>query len=237
MFKHLTSIFAVLAISGCVATSDQSEDSAQHLQQVNNKLDSMEKNLTTQIDAQCQQDNQALVDELVVALEAQKVDQKAPEKEIVYVENCSEESKDDAEVTSDKMIVGGIESVFFTKEKLKYSARIDTGAVTSSLGVYNEKRFERDGKKWVRFSLNKDENAHMYEYPIDRIIRIIQQTSSDVNRRPVIKMRFKLGDKDFSADFSLADRDHLEYQVLLGREFLQDIAMVDVSAKFLQGGE
>ncbi|MDN3653747.1 ATP-dependent zinc protease [Thalassotalea ponticola] len=223
-------------------TSEPHPKTVEQINTLQNSLQRVETNLSTAITSNCQQDNNALLEDFMTRLEQQQ--QPSP-KEIVYVERCTAEQQTQAAASSNpatannsgKFTVGAVESVYFSKEKLRFDARIDTGAVTSSLGVYNETRFERDGDKWVRFQLEDKEDALTYEYPVERIIRIIQQTSSSADRRPVIKMRFKLGQEKYRAEFSLADRDHLDYQVLIGREFLTDIAVVDVSAKYLQGGE
>ena len=43
-----------------------------------------------------------------------------------------------------------------------------------------------------------------------------------------------LGDVEDVFEFTLADRSHLDYEMLLGRNFLTDVALVDVSRKFIQ---
>jgi hypothetical protein len=56
--------------------------------------------------------------------------------------------------------------------------------------------------------------------------------------RIVIKTNISVGGKEYLGQtFNLADRSHLKFQVLVGRNFLRDIAVVDVSGKYLLGGE
>jgi hypothetical protein len=43
----------------------------------------------------------------------------------------------------------------------------------------------------------------------------------------------KLGSIHEKAQFTLADRSQMSHPVLLGREFIRDIAMVDVSKKYI----
>ncbi|WP_371186858.1 ATP-dependent zinc protease [Thalassotalea maritima] len=247
MFKYLSCALTSVLLSACLATNPP-VDHSQQLNSMNNHLNEMEQNLVDHISRYCEQDEQQLVSDIVNAVKAAqpKPDSVTPKPTIktktVYVERCSNQHSSvtgdtqTSEVYADKIMLGEIENVHLSKEQLTFSARIDTGAVTSSIGVYSKVRFERDGKKWIRFTLEEGEQAPVYEYPLERTIRIVQQSSTDVSRRPVIKLRFRIGSKDYSAEFSLADRAHLEYQVLIGREFLRDIAVVDVSSKYLQGG-
>ena len=132
-----------------------------------------------------------------------------------------------------KLIVGAVERIRLSKEKITLDARIDTGAENSSIGAFNIKRFERDGKKWVRFSVIDSDSAPVYEYPIYDKVRI-KQGESLTERRIEIRMDVVIGGKKFKRQiFNLADRSYLEYQLLIGRSFLIDIAVVDVSRKYI----
>ncbi|MEQ8689482.1 MAG: RimK/LysX family protein, partial [Pseudomonadales bacterium] len=94
--------------------------------------------------------------------------------------------------------------------------------------------FERDGEDWVRFDLiDKDTNVSI-ELPVERYVRVIQQSDKEGTRRPVVRMRIMLGNVKDSFDFTLADRSHLEQNMILGRNFLTDIAIVDVGRQYVQ---
>lgn len=238
MFKNMMLVASIVLLSGCIATDKGEDKSAAQFEKVNTNLSNLEQSLASTIQDSCQQDNEQLANQVAAAVAANTITEKVePEKEIVYVEVCSTKEDDVIVSKTEKFVIGEVENVTLVKEKLNFNARIDTGAVTSSLGVFNETRFERDGEKWIRFTLDKEKDAKKYEYPIARIIRIIQQTSTDTSKRPIIKMRFQIGGKTYTSEFSLADRSHLEYQVLIGREFIKDRALVDVSSKFLLGGD
>lgn len=228
------SLVVLIVLSGCAASPNSAEQSRTQLEQVNSNIANLEKSITEQISIHCQQDNQELGKQLAIAISEQQSRDKgdATEAEVVYIERCSIKDKK-TNINTNKLVIGGVETVFLSKEKLSVEARVDTGAVTSSIGVYNETAFERDGENWIRFNLDNSTDAKTYEYPVIRIIRIIQQTSTETNRRPVIKLKFMLGGKSYTSEFSLADREHLEYQMLIGREFLRDIAVVDVSGEHL----
>ena len=53
-------------------------------------------------------------------------------------------------------------------------------------------------------------------------------------RRAVIELWVKVGKIHEKAQFTLADRSQMSHPVLLGREFIKDIALVDVSKKYVQ---
>ena len=134
-----------------------------------------------------------------------------------------------------KLVVGATEWVFLSPPGKYLSARVDTGAETSSISATNIVRFERDGKRWVSFDLdtgNADNDIHL-EVPLERNVLIRQASFDDVDRRPVVVFDVKLGSLHLPTEFTLADRSRMSYPVLLGRSFLKDMAVVDVSQEFI----
>lgn len=133
----------------------------------------------------------------------------------------------------EKTVIGSEELVFLDNLKQQYKARIDTGATTSSLNATNIVEFERDGKKWVRFNFSKAlNNSHIIEAKVARTILIRQANNSKPTRRPIIELPVQLGDIKTLTEFTLADRSHMTFPVLLGRTFLKDIAVVDVARTY-----
>jgi len=133
----------------------------------------------------------------------------------------------------EKTVIGSEELVFLDDLKTQYKARIDTGATTSSLNATDIIEFERDGKKWVRFNFNKAmDNDQIIEAKIARTILIRQANNSEPTRRPIIELPVQLGDIKTLTEFTLADRSHMTFPVLLGRTFLKDIVMVDVARTY-----
>lgn len=65
-------------------------------------------------------------------------------------------------------------------------------------------------------------------------MRIRQSTNENTERRAVVELWVKLGSIHEKAQFTLADRSQMTHPVLLGREFIRDIALVDVSRKYIQ---
>jgi hypothetical protein len=137
------------------------------------------------------------------------------------------------ERTSNKQVVGQLEKVWLPDLNLALTARIDTGAETSSLDAGNIELFERDGRRWVRFELINPATSkpELLERRLKRTVGIHQSGSAETKRRPVVKMGIVIGRSNQTAEFTLSDRSHLGYQVLIGRNILKDVMMVDVSKK------
>ncbi|HET8806934.1 MAG TPA: ATP-dependent zinc protease, partial [Methylophaga sp.] len=137
----------------------------------------------------------------------------------------------------DKIILGRTEWLWLEAVNRVFRARVDSGATTSSLSARNIVEFERDGKKWVRFNMVPDDDvddSYEVEAPLVRIARIRQASSEEVDRRPVVELTIKIGEFTDNAEFTLTDRTSMTYPILLGREFLRDIALIDVAKSYYQ---
>ena len=73
-----------------------------------------------------------------------------------------------------------------------------------------------------------------FESKVERFVRI-KQDGDENDRRPVIHAHLQIGNYKAETDLNLVDRSHLDYQLLLGRKFMQDIAVVDVGQTFVHG--
>ncbi len=129
-------------------------------------------------------------------------------------------------------IIGEVEPVTIVKAGLTLPARIDTGATTSSLDARDIQRFERDGKKWVRFILLDRRSGKKVKVE-GRLTRTVEITrhGTDPQYRPVVKLKAILGQAELYREFSLTDRSAFTYPVLIGRNFLQGEFIVDVTRK------
>ena len=131
-------------------------------------------------------------------------------------------------------MLGEVERVAVVEPSFSIDARMDTGASSSSLHATNMVQFERDGKDWVRFDVRTTDDSVTIEKPVRKYVRVFQQADKEGSRRPVVELRIALGNIQAGFEFTLADRSHLEHNMILGRNFLTDIAVVDVSQQFLQ---
>ncbi len=140
-----------------------------------------------------------------------------------------------------KVIYGRYERVVLpTLNSIKMKAKLDTGALTSSLGATDIELYKKSGKNWVRFRVLDDESKTVYEYPVKKISKIkrrIADACSDEDvlhtERPVIELPVCLGNKKHSIDVNLSDRSNFEYNFLMGANALITFgAVVDPSEKF-----
>ncbi|CZF82282.1 hypothetical protein GCE9029_03135 [Grimontia celer] len=134
-----------------------------------------------------------------------------------------------------KLMMGEKEWVRVDDINVIAKARVDTGATTSSISAIDIKAFERNGEEWVSFRLAHDEKeSDLMELPVVRTVRIIQSSAEGYDRRYVVEMPITIGDVTESTEFTLRDRHHLNFPVLLGRTYLKDTAVVDVSRQYVQ---
>jgi hypothetical protein len=135
---------------------------------------------------------------------------------------------------NDKLVVGEVERVWIEPPGASIVARVDTGSDSSSLHAEDVVEFERDGRRWVRFNVSLDDEVATIERPVKRFVRVYQQADPEGTRRAVVELRVVIGNVRENVEFTLADRSHLNYEMLLGRNFLTDVALVDVGKQFVQ---
>lgn len=126
-------------------------------------------------------------------------------------------------------VIGAVEKIYLPPMKSAFLSRIDTGATTSSLDADSIRTFERDGKSWVAFTITNRESKETYEFekPLVKKIKVKRILADE--RRPIVEMDVKMGGESFKADFTIAERENFEYQMLIGRNILSGRAIVDVS--------
>lgn len=124
-------------------------------------------------------------------------------------------------------IIGGVEPIYILPLKSSFVARVDTGAGVSSIDAKNIKEFERDGEKWVSFTVfnRKTKEKHFFEKPLVRNARIRRAHIGE--RRKVVNLDVIFGGQTLKVDFTLVDREQFDYQVLIGRNIINGRAIVD----------
>ena len=115
------------------------------------------------------------------------------------------------------------------------AAKIDSGARTSSLHGHVIEEFERDGERYVRFSVDfLDRNVRQICEAVHVDIRGITSSNGETQRRYVIKTPLRIGDVEFRAEISLADRSDMKFPMLIGRSSLRRRFFVDSGHSWLQ---
>ena len=134
-----------------------------------------------------------------------------------------------------KLILGESEWVYVEEANGAFQSRVDTGAATSSISATDITVFEREGKRWVKFKMPMDNGKSLdIEAPFVRYVKIKQASADGSDRRPVVRLTMQLGSLTEKAEFSLRDRSDMDFALLLGREFIKDVAVVDVAREFVQ---
>ena len=115
---------------------------------------------------------------------------------------------------------------------MKIKAKLDTGARNSSLTTTHIDEFEQDGVKWIRFDVtNWRGDTERFEARVIRMAKI-KQHGRQPAMRPVIRLGICLGNVYKEVEVNLEDRSKFNYQMLIGRRYLQNSFLVDSSVTF-----
>ena len=112
----------------------------------------------------------------------------------------------------EKTVVGLVEDIHIfntEKEKSVITARIDTGATNSSIDLTLASK--------IRLG------------PV--IKSIVVKSAHGTKLRPVIETEIKICDRKIKAHFTLADRSHMKYQILIGQNILKQEFLIDPAKK------
>jgi ribosomal protein S6--L-glutamate ligase len=140
-----------------------------------------------------------------------------------------------AQLPKEKITIGRVEWIELPDLKIKYRARIDTGAKTSSLHAESIEEVRRDGELWVKFGLLDNAGKVVV------LTRKVESTQRVANaggfsgRRYVIREKVKLGAVTREISINLNDRDKMVYKFLVGRNFLLGHFTVDVARSHVTG--
>ena len=114
-------------------------------------------------------------------------------------------------------------------------ARVDSGAKTSSLQAANIKIVNRGANEWVKFEVSPlQENRSIAIECQARLVdrRMVKSSSGISEVRLVIKTPVTIGDCTFDIELTLANRDTMEFRMLLGREALNERFIVNPAVNY-----
>jgi hypothetical protein len=136
--------------------------------------------------------------------------------------------------TSHLPSIGWVEfaSLRFGDTLFSAKAKVDTGANTSSLHAVNIEPFDRDGVPFLRFRVPLGDVCRVVEAPLHKR-GVVKSSEGWKDERYFVEADLFLGGVHAPILLSLNDRSSMLYPVLLGRSFLRDRYLVDVSRKFL----
>ncbi len=114
----------------------------------------------------------------------------------------------------------------------KISAKVDTGAHTSSLYATHIKVFERDGIEFAKFRVTYGKPGKRKfaaaEAPLAGF-RKIKSSSGETEERPVIKTSLCIMGQCWKSEITLTSRQSMQFPILLGRACLKRRFVVDPS--------
>ncbi len=120
-----------------------------------------------------------------------------------------------------------------------FKAKIDTGARSAALHAIDIETFDQDGVRWVRFRVPGDHHGNPASYTCAarlRDVREVKNTSGITAPRFVIRTHLAMGALKWPIDVTLADREEMEFSMILGRASLRRHRIViHPDRSFLQG--
>lgn len=132
-----------------------------------------------------------------------------------------------------KELIGWVENVRITPGDVLITAKIDTGADTSSLHCDCVNKFIRNGEPWVKFNITGNNGKQVsLEKKIERTATIKRHFGA-VQERDVIRLGLCIGGQYEERDVSLVDRTGFKYDLLIGRKFIAGKFFIDPSQQFV----
>ncbi len=136
----------------------------------------------------------------------------------------------------EKIVIGWRETLALPSLGIhQINAKIDTGARTSCLHAFKVERFEKCGNQWARFWI------HPIQNDLDTVVvceakiidqRSVRDSGGHEEQRYVIEADVQLGDRTWSAEFTLTNRENMKFRMLLGRTAMQEHLLVDSSLSY-----
>ena len=130
---------------------------------------------------------------------------------------------------SQKQIVGATEVVLVKEADLRFKARVDTGAKTSSIHAENihiDSSGDPRGRPISFYLVTKEGKSKKVETRVLSVVKV--KTSEQSEQRYVVPLLIKWNDSEKIVPVTLNDRRTMQYRLLLGRNWLQGDYIVDV---------
>jgi hypothetical protein len=134
----------------------------------------------------------------------------------------------------EKKIIGTIEIIsIIDLELYDLDAKIDTGADSNALHCDD---IFVDEQNFVHFTLLDEVHASYHgkkmKMPLYKMKKI-KSSNGHVEKRPSIQINVSFFGKKYKTAVSLTDRSDMKFPMLIGRKFLANKFLVDVSKEYL----
>ena len=115
-------------------------------------------------------------------------------------------------------------------------ARIDSGARTSALHAFNIKTEKQGGESYVSFEIHPIQKTRKFVRKCRAKVlgvREVKSSNGTVEQRVVIETTLTLGDQSWPIEVTLTNRDDMGYRMLIGRQAMEGLVLVDPGQSFL----
>ncbi|MDR8524136.1 putative ATP-dependent zinc protease [Shewanella fidelis] len=144
-------------------------------------------------------------------------------------------------IANEKAVIGATAKMSVAHAELSYVARIDTGAVNTSLHAYDivveggsAKNMKDNVGKMVSFTT--ENNAGESKRLTAKIVKTSTVSNSQgTETRYMVDLDVGFKGKERKVRVNLRDRSHMDYKLLIGRNWLKGRYVVDVSEKKIIG--
>jgi len=140
-----------------------------------------------------------------------------------------------SQLLKEKVLIGRVEWGYLPDLKVKYKARIDTGAKTTSIHATNIEEVQKDGTLYVKFQILDPEGKSIELVREVDTTQRVANANGTVMKRYAIKEKIKMGGIEKEILINLNDRSDMEYKLLIGRNLLLGRFIVDVARSHVLG--
>lgn len=132
-----------------------------------------------------------------------------------------------------KKTIGRIEMIDLPDLSIfKLQAKVDTGAKTSVLHCSDYQIVKQNDKEYIQCSFDFEDTIvgerEVFLLPVKSKKRI-KSSFGHSERRYIFSTIIRMFDQEYPIDLSLRDRSKMSYPMLLGKNFIKDKFLVDVS--------
>ena len=141
-----------------------------------------------------------------------------------------------------KKIIGWAERVYVYDTNMVMKARLDTGALLSSIHsntieILDGKK-KNDPKRIVFEIINENGEKQKIERPLVRWANIKKKGTAGWIKRPVVHLKLCIADRITEGEVTLANRSRFIYPLLIGRNILkQENMIVDSKERYTHSAE
>lgn len=141
----------------------------------------------------------------------------------------SEKSPDT--VSPEKLTIGSKERIYLPEvRKAAFVARVDTGAKSSALHCFSVNVEKMHGKEVLCVQFSKSSRTVVRFPKFSR--RQVKSSNGQIQQRFAIMLKIVFGQQAYRTSFTLTNRSDMNFAALLGRRFLRNRFVVDVSNSY-----